>query len=114
MLTITRFSSSRTVYKDGNAQIYVYTDITNNGATWGGWDNESNVSLNGTATRADWCFANTGANALLYVQVAMTEVANTITIKKGTILTINNTRYEIAADFNIYYYDGAFHTEPQA
>ena len=114
MLTITRFSSSRTVYKDGVSQIYVYTDITNNGATWGGWDNKSNVSLSGTETRADWCFANTGENALLYVQVQMADAANTITLKKGTILTINNTRYEIAEDFNLYYYDGAFHAEPQA
>ena len=114
MLTITRFSSSRTVYKDGTYQIYVYTNVTNDGATWGGWDNKSNVSLNGADTRADWCFANTGENALLYVQVAPTEDENSITIKKGTILTINNTRYEIAEDFNLYYYDGAFHTQAKA
>ena len=110
-MTITRFSSSRTVYKDGTYQIYVYTDITNNGATWGGWDNSANVLLNGTATRADWCFANTGASALLYVQVATTEVANPITIAKGTQVTINGILYEISADFNIYHYDDAFHTE---
>ena len=114
MLTITRISSSRTLYKDGTYQIYVYTDITNNGKDWSGWDNSANVLLNGTSTRADWCFANTGANALLYVQVATTETANPITIAKGTQVTINGILYEIANDFNIYYHDGAFHTEPQA
>ena len=113
-MTITRFSSSRTLYKDGSYQIYVYTDVTNDGATWGGWDSKSNISLNGTDTRADWCFANTGANALLYVQVVPTEDESSITFKKGTILTINNTRYEIAEDFNLYYYDGAFQTQAKA
>ena len=113
-LTITSLDATRTLYANGTYQIYFYTDITNNGASWGGWDNSTTVSLNGTDTRADWCFANTGANALLYVQVATTDAANPITIKKGTILTINNTRYEIAEDFNIYYYDGAFHTQSKA
>ena len=110
-MTLTRMSTSRTLYKDGTYQIYLYTNITNNGATWGGWDNSTNVSLNGTATRADWCFANTGANSLLYVQVATTETANPITIAKGTQVTINGILYEISADFNIYHYDDAFHTE---
>ncbi len=110
-MTLTRISTSRTIYDSGMYQIYLYTDITNSGATWGGWDNSTNVSLNGTDTRADWCFANTGANSLLYVQVTTAETANPITIKKGTQITINDTLYEIASDFNIYHYDGAFHTE---
>ena len=113
-MTLTRISTSRTIYGSGMYQIYLYTDITNNGATWGGWDNSTNVSLNGTDTRADWCFANTGANSLLYVQVTTAETANPIKIKAGTQVTINGILYEIASDFNIYHYDGAFHTEAKA
>ena len=94
-MTITGIDTTRTVYTSGMYQIYVTTDITNNGATWGGWDNSANVSLNGMATRADWCFANTGANSLLYVQVTTAETANPITITKGTQVTINGSLYEI-------------------
>ena len=113
-MTLMELDTTRTIYGSGMYQIYLYTNVTNSGATWGGWDNSANVSLNGTATRADWCFANTGANSLLYVQVTTTETANPITIAKGTQVTINDILYEISADFNIYHYDGAFYTEAKA
>ena len=106
-MTITGIDTTRTVYASGMYQIYVTTNITNTGTTWGGWDNSATVSVNSTATRADWCFAS---DVLLYVQVATAEVANPITIAQGTKITINGTLYEISADFNIYHYDGGFHT----
>ena len=115
-MTLVSIDETRTIYDTTNGWygIYLKTDINNTGKTWGGWDNKTNVSLNGTATRADWCFANTGANSLLYIQITTTETANPITIAKGTQVTINEIIYEITEDFHIYYYDGAFHTEPQA
>ena len=115
-MTLVSIDETRTIYDAANGWygVYLKTDINNTGKTWGGWDNKTNLSLNGTATRADWCFANTGANSLLYIQIATTEAANPITIAKGTQVTINGIIYEITEDFNIYHYDGAFHTEPQA
>ena len=112
-MTITGIDTTRTVYDTANGWygIYVTTNVVNTGATWGGWDNSANVSVNGTATRADWCFAS---DVLLYVQVSTADVANPITIAKGTKVTINGILYEISEDFNLYHYDGGFYTEVQA
>ena len=107
--------AGNSVYANGMYQIYLTTDINNAGATWANWDNSAKVDLNGVEKTADgWCFANNGENSLLYVQVTTTETPNPITVKKGTILNINGALYEIVEDFHIYYYGGAFHTEPQA
>ena len=90
--------------------LYIDVDVTAT-ATWANWDNNASVVLNGTSKQADgWCFSGTN---VLYVQVSTTEEANPLTIAKGTQLTINNTLYEIAEDFSVYYYDGGLHTEPE-
>ena len=107
--------ASNSVCSDNMYQIYLKTNIDNTGATWANWDNSAEVDLNGMETKADgWCFANNGKNSLLYLQVTTTETPNPITVVKGTILNINGTLYEITEDFHIYYYDGAYHAEPQA
>lgn len=110
-MTISKISSN-SVLAGEMYQIYLKTNVVNTGATWGGWDNNAMVDLNGTEKKADgWCFAS---DVLLYLQVTTAEVPNPITVKKGTLLNINGTLYEITDDFHIYYYDGAFHMEPQA
>ena len=87
-------------------ELYINVDVTAT-TTWT-WDNNASVVLNGTSTKADgFCFSE---SKVLYVQVSTTEVADPLTIAKGTQLTIGGTVYEIAEDFNIYYYDGALHT----
>ena len=48
----------------------------------------------------------------MYIQVATTEIANPITVKAGTQITINGILYEIKADYNVYHYNDGFHTKP--
>ena len=106
--------ASNSVVAGNMYQIYLKTNINNTGDTWANWDNSAKVDLNGTETKADgWCFANNGNNSLLYLQVTTTEELN-VTVKKGTILNINGTLYEITEDFHVYYYDGGYHATPKA
>ena len=108
-MTISALEANST-YNGTMYQLYVTVDVTATG-TWKGWDNYATVVLNGTEVKADgWCFNSTHS---LYVQLTTSEVANPLKLAKGTILTIDNVRYKLANDFNIYYYDGGLHTEPK-
>ena len=87
-MTISAIESNST-YNGTMYQLYVTVDVTATG-TWKGWDNYATVLLNGTETKADgWCFNSTHS---LYVQLTTGEVANPLTLAKGTIVTIDNVR----------------------
>ena len=61
---------------------------------------------------ANACWA---ADGLLYIQPSVPEdkTLESVTISKGTQFTINNTLYEIANDYTLYYYDGEYHNVPK-
>ena len=111
-VTITGIDYTRTVFANNTYQIYLTTDYTNTGATWGGWDNSTNVLVDGVDKRADTCWAS---DVLLYVQVAVDAgtTAESIKIDAGKQFTINGEIIEIQNECTVYYYDGAFHDEPK-
>ena len=112
-VTITGIDYTRTVFSNNLYQIYLTTNYTNTGATWGGWDNSTNVLVDGVDKRADTCWAS---DVLLYVQVTVDAgtTAESIKIDAGKQFTINGEIIEIQNEYTVYYYDGGFHDTEKA
>ena len=112
LVTIEGINTNSSVFASGLYQIHLFTDQTDTGATWAGWDNGVSGIINGnTACVVNACWS---ADGLLYLQPNVPDevTLESLTIKKETQFTINSVLYEFAEDYTVYFKNGVFADTP--